>query len=788
MDLTLTRDAGNGDLHSMPPELDIRPLERFAMYASLDLVSVMEPETDVLMHELAERSHREDEYDSPHKRPWFVSYHGCLAGETEVVTRQGIKPIRQLVGRQELLVPQANRFSGLEREGRGQKTRSYTSGGFKEVQVSSYGVQELYEVKLRRGRQHKVLRVTAAHRWMLKSTEMIETLKLRSGDRLKGIRCRRTGTIQMVPFAVAQGFVFGDGTARRGARDAAWLDLHHNGKDESMMDFFHGHKTRLIEREGRMTCTQIQGLPRTWKQSPSFDESSPFLLSWLAGYFAADGSVSKKGQATLVSASREAIDCARSVMSICGIGYGAVTEDVQSGTYPHGATYEDKTMYSVSFNIRDLPVWFFVLPKHRDRVADQLVKKAGHRLEWEVSSVQPLGISEEVFCATVPDVGCFALSDELLTGNSEFPGDAANACARYLNYRMMNFPATDYMPPWVTTTGTLGKAGELDIVQAWFQGGRALAIPEDDAEEAKRYKLAAEAYRAGDIERAEHLIEMAGIHQLGFVDEDHWMTVSTDLPVLPKFSRRPHIVEIKGKAHDVLGEMIRGVELLKPDGTRELSLRGPDKKHEVQLKATIGKAHDYDWGEVTVCSKCWFILRSDVYERLGLPGGVHPRSDGFHYCPRCQDYPSPHEMETFQLERPIAGEIYYWSRSWPRGRRAGSTFEPGTKSFYRELDPKFMAQGLAVLAEARQAYIDDVIPPRPAHFQWAMGACKNCSFKKFCRADDGVPGRKKKPDPAIVRTKLSESHGVTHTREMRPHYNPQKVRERVFAEWSDTDG
>ena len=325
MNLTLTRDAGSGGLHSMPPELDIRPLERFAMYASLDLVSVMEPETDVLMHELAERRHREDEYDSPHKRPWFVSYHG-----------------------------------------------------------------------------------------------------------------------------------------------------------------------------------------------------------------------------------------------------------------------------------------------------------------------------------------------------SEFPGDPANACARYLNYRMMNFPATDYMPPWVTTTGTLGKAGELDIVQAWFQGGRALAIPEDDAEEAKRYKLAAEAYRAGDIERAEHLIEMAGIHQLGFVDEGHWMTVSTDLPVLPKFSRRPHIVEIKGKAHDVLIEMIRGVELLKPDGTRELSLRGPDKKHEVQLKATIGKAHDYDWGEVTVCSKCWFILRSDVYERLGLPGGVHPRSDGFHYCPRCQDYPSPHEMETFQLERPISGEIYYWSRSWPR--------------------------------------------------------------------------------------------------------------------------
>lgn len=338
---------------------------------------------------------------------------------------------------------------------------------------------------------------------------------------------------------------------------------------------------------------------------------------------------------------------------------------------------------------------------------------------------------------------------------SMFPGEPLDACQRRLLYTMMDFAEAEAVPPWVTATGVLGKAGELDLADAWFRGGRMLAVPEDH-----------------DI-----LDSDTPVHQLGFVDNSLWFTVSTDLPILPPGWTRPHIVEVKGKADEVVEEMLQGRILQFPDGRQERRGRGPDPAHVNQLKATIGEAHEYDWGSVTVCRHTWRILRSDIHERLGLPGGV---VWGKSFSPEGPTFVCPdHHTEclhTFKLERPTSGEIYYWSRSWPRK----------TKSFYYEYDPAFMDRGRAVLAEVRQHFIDDTVPDRPEHFQWSVGPCANCPFKPLiCRPDAGVPGRKKKPDPDIVRTRLSESHGVDYTAGLREGYDSQAVRARVFAEWAD---
>lgn len=363
---------------------------------------------------------------------------------------------------------------------------------------------------------------------------------------------------------------------------------------------------------------------------------------------------------------------------------------------------------------------------------------------------------------------------------SEFPGEPADACERYLAYRMMNFPsAAGAMPPWVTTTGTVGKAGELDIADAWFSGGRLLAIPEDPEMRVQHLELALAAYKAGQQELGEHHEAASQVHQLGFVDPEHWMTVSTDLPILPKGWRRPHIVEIKGKADTVLDEMIEGRLLRFPDDTIRKVGRGPDQKHANQVRATIGKAHDFDWGWVTVCPNCWFIVWSEMYERLGLPGGMHPRSDGFGYCPRCRDYGDASRESHFHLDPPTTGEIYYWSRSWPRK----------TKSFYYELDSEFMRRGFDVLSRVREYFIEDTIPPRPDDFQWSVGPCKNCQHKPFCRIDFGLPEpRLRKPRPDLVRTALSKSAGVDHAREIRTNYDPDAIRRRVFEQWGHVDG
>lgn len=327
---------------------------------------------------------------------------------------------------------------------------------------------------------------------------------------------------------------------------------------------------------------------------------------------------------------------------------------------------------------------------------------------------------------------------------SEFPGDQQSACKRYLLYRMMDLPPAEPMPPWVTTTGTVGKAGEIDIAEAHFEGGRLLSVPESHPD-AK--------------------------HQLGFEDRETWMTASTDLPILPKGWRRPFIVEIKGKADEVLEEMLNGY---RDPQTQQLKMRGPDRAHTNQLLATLGLAHEFDWGWVTVCSQCWFIVWSELYEKLGLPGGQHPRSDSMGYCPRCKDYGDASRDSHFELEPPTSGEIYYWSRSWPRK----------TKSFYYEYDPLYLNRGRALLAETREHFLADELPDRPPHFQWSVGPCASCRFKAgACRPDAGVPGNKRKPVPELIRRTLSTSHGIEHAQQLQPGYSYEASRARVLKSW-----
>jgi hypothetical protein len=331
---------------------------------------------------------------------------------------------------------------------------------------------------------------------------------------------------------------------------------------------------------------------------------------------------------------------------------------------------------------------------------------------------------------------------------SEFPGDDINACARYLVYRMMDFPPATSMPPWVTTTGTIGKAGELDIVNAWFEGGHALAVPEDRPE---------------------------GEHQLVFEHRGFWASGSIDLPILKPGWRRPHIVEVKGKADEVLEEMIHGRW---DEALGRRVQRRWEPAHRRQVLASLGLCRDFDWGEVTVCENCWGILYADIFvnEDDGHDGALRGRmnpaisperaaDDNLRSCPFCgaDDY----EGVTFRLEQPSSCSIYYWSRSWPRK----------TAEFFFEHDQAFMNAGFIVLDQARAAFEADRIPPRPDHFAWSVGACARCPLKKYaCKPDFG-----KKNEFGV--TVLSESNGIDHARSLRDNYDPNKVRERVLARW-----
>lgn len=357
----------------------------------------------------------------------------CLDGDTEVVTRRGIKPIRSLTGGDhDLLVPHAGKpgvVNGI--------------GKFQSVAVRSFGVQRLFEVRLQRHRQKKTVYATAGHSWLVSGDKLKTcrktTAELNSGDRLRTIKSHATKDVSEVPFAVAQGFVYGDGTKGTDERPATLTVVNYD-KDKVMFKYFAAHhiQDRTVNTTGYGPRDEkfIYGLPRLWKSAPDMMESRPFLLSWLAGYFAADGCVSEDGQAKITSSRREAMDVVRGVAAVCGIGYGPVTHVERLGKGKVKAK-----QYAVTLTLKNLPSWFFKIEEHQSRAEAARKKTLKAQHAWKVCSVNPTERVEEVFCATVPGSHAFALSDELLTGNCIFNGPDEWATARVLAPRQVGWHA-----------------------------------------------------------------------------------------------------------------------------------------------------------------------------------------------------------------------------------------------------------------------------------------------------------------------------------------------------------
>lgn len=479
--------------------MSLKALTRAEFLSAVGLLKEIDPITDEAYKFVEAKERLNPSQGAAADSHW----HLCLGGDTEIVTRQGIKPICETVGLTEILVPE-------QKQGR--------RGRFMECNVSSYGVAPTLNISLRRHKQIKVVTCTPAHRWILVDGECKLAEKIVVGDELRSLWATVGYKMKPTPFAFPQGFVFGDGTHRLEGRPCH-LDLYHNGKDEVMLPFFAGHDIKEKININGMKFTQIRSLPRLWKEFPDYRESRSFLLSWLAGYFAADGCVDQRGYCSLASASREAVSFARDILAICGITYGKIKSQVQSGTYPHGATYKNRIMYSIRFSAYDAPMWFFLLDRHRERVIENVHRRQLVERVWKVTSIS-CGKPQEVFCAIVPKHGVFGLSDQLMTGNSfhgsQFPGNEPLACGRRMLYTMMDSPRRP-IGRWLQQVADAGKDIENRIVGKWYQAGYLVSAPPPPF----------------------------GKLQTTYEDSEHWLTSTVDAEVLPLRSDQIVVTEIK---------------------------------------------------------------------------------------------------------------------------------------------------------------------------------------------------------------------------------------------------
>ena len=361
----------------------------------------------------------------------------CFAGETEYITFEGLKTFAETVGTTQLVLSQHQSKTG----------RSRLDGRWVEAEIQSFGEQELWDVVISRNGEQKTIRSTSGHRWIASphisgNSKMREVLTedLTSGLYLGSLFNRdNLRTTSVSPFGVAHGFTYGDGTrdSSGGCKATLWGE-----KDAQLLPYFNDAPSTPQKTDNGVLGVKVTSLPSFFKELPSLAESFPYLYGWLAGYFAADGSVSKDGAAVLYSADRNALEFCQTVATKLGIGTWGIRESVNDNSYVDGP----HTMYALSFIGATLRPEFFLTDVHRARFNGDDRKLPEH---WRVISATPTGEHEETFCAVVPDTETFALAGNVWVGNCKgnrtpWNDMKALASARDAYDRMFNLK---WLPP-----------------------------------------------------------------------------------------------------------------------------------------------------------------------------------------------------------------------------------------------------------------------------------------------------------------------------------------------------
>lgn len=328
-------------------------------------------------------------------------FYYCLGHETRVMTSDGPREIGTLRDRT---------VEVLGGDGR------WTKATFR-----AYGEQQLYRVNLSRNGVKRTIRATAEHRWWRRGrTSEITTLDLKPGDRLQVVTPERRKAV-FDPEGFCAGIVKGDGTTQPKAKTSTVV--LHGKKLHELGQFFDTMK-------GNRACQ----LPKEYKTGyPSMDDIDR-LASWVAGIFAADGSVCARDGSHILEFHDPAI--IRFIRKACDrLGWLYLNQKTSKRTKKIGHyDYPDHGMTRMHLVPSSLPEWFLVRPSQRESAKRQKFS----RLRWAVESVEPDAV-EEVYCTTIPEVGSFVLEDYILTGNCFGCGAAGDAIKWVREYEGATF-------------------------------------------------------------------------------------------------------------------------------------------------------------------------------------------------------------------------------------------------------------------------------------------------------------------------------------------------------------
>lgn len=319
------------------------------------------------------------------KKDKKITYSNCFSGDTRIWTKQGLKSLAELEG---------------------QTVKVFTkNGGWEDASIQCFGEQPVKKLILKRGKIQQEILVTGDHIWFVendrKACKEIKTDDLKPGMKLLTASSRCYRNYKPSPFGVAHGFFTGDGD-HNSSNPARRINIC-KGKEE-MLEYY---MPDTIGHSGEVTT--ICSMPHFFYDKPPLDESPSYLYGWLAGYFAADGSIDERGNCVISSCNKSDLEYVQDVMCVLGIPPYSITEQNRISNL----TNKESIIYKVTIPSAYLNESFFILTKHRERFNSSARKPN----RWTVQEVTDIIDTIPVYCAVEPKTQSFTIEGNIVTHN-----------------------------------------------------------------------------------------------------------------------------------------------------------------------------------------------------------------------------------------------------------------------------------------------------------------------------------------------------------------------------------
>jgi ribonucleoside-diphosphate reductase alpha chain len=276
----------------------------------------------------------------------------------------------------------------------------------------SYGKQKLFNVKLKlNSNTEKTVQCTENHRWVLNDRSVLSTKSLKKGDKIPFSFAPKPQIDKDYDLGIKHGIVYGDGTATKICERVKGYHVRLCGDSRELLRYFPDYPICYPpSANGDPVVMMYDGFAATHslKELPPNDETESYLLGFIRGWLAADGSITKTSQVSLCT-SDPGLEWLKNNCEKLGFVVQRICKQ------PSETNYGKRRQGS-----------YVVYISRSSCVADDFLcswkRKHFEELEshFSVSDVEETELFEEVFCAEVPDTNTFVIEGGLVTGNCSY--------------------------------------------------------------------------------------------------------------------------------------------------------------------------------------------------------------------------------------------------------------------------------------------------------------------------------------------------------------------------------